>query len=182
MPTYTFMATGEISLADIQRIVELTEAGSLRWSEASSALAYLAMPASLEAANRLEAREQILGANLRGTRLGHTPASDWHYLRLTADSGTQYYVDRDSAADLIAAVDLLDRTVMRAISYGGTLASAHDTPSHCEVCQADTPHRALCDRPHGLAGAIMAGSERLVCLRCSHSTPLSATSTGRAGE
>lgn len=42
--------------------------------------------------------------------------------------------------------------------------------AHCRVCEKESPFAQVIDAPYGMAGAYMAGSERLICIVCKEDT------------
>jgi hypothetical protein len=114
-----------------------------------------------------------IGPSFQGARIGYNgETSRLTYVRL--DNGHfRAYADDASTEEILAIAQELYQLTRKAVRLGGRLASEQDEVRRCEQCGADTPHRALVDRPYGLAGAVMGGSERLTCTICEHSTPLS---------
>lgn len=172
---YTFFEKGDISPNDLERLIELTDKGVLKWRASNTAYSLIGEPASREGLDSQQASALTVGANLRGIHLGYNPStSKWHFLRLTQDGGARHYVEEGAPAELMELTDRLYEQAQKAVRLGGLLASESDMPIACEECGAETPHRNLVDRPYGLEGAVMAGSERLTCVVCEKSVPHSA--------
>ncbi len=173
MAAYTFLTTGSISTTDLEQLIELTQAGTVFWRPDDHYTAFIGSPADAAVQDDQSALAAALGANLHGIRLGYTPDSyRWNYLRLVDASGRQHYLEANAVPPATSLCDQLYQLAQKAARLGGRLVSEHDTEHHCDHCQRSTPHRALCDRPYGLPGAIMSGSERLACTVCEHSTSL----------
>lgn len=172
---YTFFEKGDISPKDLERLIELTDNGVLKWRASNTAYSLIGEPVSREGLNSQQASAKTVGANLRGIYLSYTPSTHkWHFLRLTNDGGARHYVEEGAPAELMELTDRLYEQARKAVRLGGLLASENDVILACRECSAETPHRHLVDRPYGLAGAVMAGSERLTCIVCENSVPPSA--------
>ncbi|MDP4038594.1 MAG: hypothetical protein Q8P54_01325 [bacterium] len=75
--TYKFMADGEISKEDIERIIELTSNDLLIWKKENYMYRFSAFPADSDNIDK------IIGDNICGIRMGYDPfTNDWQYLRL----------------------------------------------------------------------------------------------------
>ena len=155
--THTFLQDGEVSAADIEELIRLSEEGLLRWQEDDTKPAYYAEPAN-SAANRQ------IGTSLRGLRIGFIPQRGWYYLRLTGDH--HEYLEGEVGDELKQLVDCLFEQARKAIRIGGILKSPHDREEWCQWCGKVTSHREVHDAPYGLAGATMADSDRKICLSC----------------
>ncbi len=170
MPPHTFLAEDDVSLHDVIRLIQLTSAGLLRWKPQEGYAAYEGFSIFQEANDTREASEAAIGANLRGMRFGFVPSTgQWHYLRLTSHVGQQFYVEEGSPPEIMESVQNLYELVVRAQRFAGRIGGPIE---HCERCGRDTPHAYLVDLAHGIAGAIMGGSERKVCTVCEHVTYL----------
>lgn len=170
---HRFLADDQVSGEDIRQLIELTNDGCLRWQPSDNSYAYNAFPMTQRAADDAQVSAGTIGENLRGIRLGYDPRTrEWHYLRLTSHGGNRYYVDEESGDELVDLVSQLHLLVLRAERLGGTIKSDQDKLHFCEQCGKETPHKHLIDSPHGIAGAIMAGSERLTCTACERSTSI----------
>jgi hypothetical protein len=168
MDPYAFMEAGEIRLSDVQRLIELTQQGVLVWRGSSGRYAMSAEPVTGEALDWAAVSAELVGANLRGVRIGWNPSTDkLHFLRLTDHGHEQHYVEAGSSPELMAAGEELHQLGRRALRLGGRLTRGEEGDVRpCSTCEQDTEHMHLHDAPYGLAGATMAGSERYVCTVC----------------
>ncbi len=171
--SHTFLEQGSVRVQDLLVLTQLTEDGKLDWRRSTGFTAYYADPVDMDACN-------AIGPSLGGARIGFVPdTEEWHYLRLVDQRGKRHYVEAGSPAEQMELVDRLYQIVQKAARLGGTLKSEGDRDLLCTQCGNTTPHRILVDRPHGLQGAVMAGSERLVCTKCELATPIEDTTEER---
>lgn len=173
---HRFARDGEISELDLGQLIKLTEVGRLHWRHAERDLcAFNAYPVVNDQLDLTGAGFAQLGENLANLRFGYNPAdSNWHYLRLIDPLDLRYYVEAPTHPEIHQLTDRLYSLVRKAHRLCGTLWSPEDARYDCQACGRSTQHRALVDRPYGLEGAVMGGSERLVCLICEHVQPLPA--------
>lgn len=167
MPEYTFLEGDKVNASDIRRLIELTTAGTLRWEHSDTACAVSAHPADQAANDSRTLAEELVGANLRGIRVGYDPSTNhWHYLRLTSHEWRQYYVEAGSPSELMELGEQLYSLARKAERLCGTLKSAADEMHFCKTCGEETPHKHLVDSPYGIQQIVMHGTERLVCVQC----------------
>jgi hypothetical protein len=94
---YEFMADDEVSVEDVKRLVSLT-------------------------LDDKRASDEIIGANLKGMRIGFNPDTRrWHYLRLADGGGEHNYVEGEVTPEMQQAVDALFD--LAAASDGGLIAA-----------------------------------------------------------
>ncbi len=164
---HTFLQGDTITIVDITFLIEKTRSGELHWEPNDRISRFEGFPFTEEGYPVWT----NLAENICGILLGFNPRdSQWHYLRIENSAGQYFYVDRGESGSLHELVEQLYQGVQKAMRFGGDFAN---TQIHmCSRCKCATPHKMLCNRPHGLAGAIMAGSERNVCVVCEKSTSL----------
>lgn len=114
MSNYRFIEQDKVSKEDVKKLTKLTEDGILEWHLSNGYCALSAYPYSQVLKDDEKASSEVIGENLRGSRIGFRPDNkDWHYLRLTDHNRKDHYVEKDSEKSLTELVDKLYETVVK---------------------------------------------------------------------
>jgi len=112
----------------------------------------------------------IAEQNISDVRIGFDqPRYPWewefYYLAITDASQTPHVVEGAMVPSdvLYLAKRTLFVASLAVRTEDGTL---NGEIRDCNSCQEPTPHLSICSAPHGIRGAIMAGSERCECALC----------------
>ena len=164
MAEHIFLQERRIEAADINEVLDLTATGDLEWGRDHRALA-LGTDVDYSMG-----REVAIARNLLEVRVGFTPSDSLNYLRMK-DAGEEfYYVEEGSEQELLGLANRVLKVANVCMTVvGGRLSG---TMQDCGVCERQTGHLALYRAAHGIAGAVMAGSERLECVSCGDTAPI----------
>ncbi len=175
MIDHEFLQGGQIHEADLREVLDLTAVGDLEWGRVEG---YTALGTNVGRVLGWEVAEE---ANLVDVRAGFNPPesnpASFNYVRLTDRDGRQYYVAEDENPELIpVAQRVLDLGLIAVTVPGGRLSGRIEACASGEHDDRESGHITVYNAPHGIAGAVMGGSERHICVQCSHTTPVAAHS------
>jgi hypothetical protein len=158
MSEHVFLQSGQIEVADINEVLDLAAVGWLEWGSDSRSLAFGSN------VDYSMGNDVAVSKNLLEVRVGYTPSDALNYLRMKDANQELYYVEDGSDEELLSLAGRVLRVAQVAMTvYGGRLSG---TIQDCGDCERPTGHISLYDAPYGIAGAKMAGSERIECVSC----------------
>ena len=164
MAEHIFLQRQRIEAADINEVLDLTATGQLEWGRDSQALAFGTN------VDYSMGRDCAVKRNLLEVRVGFTPSEALNYLRMKDANEELYYVEDGSDEELL----VLARRVLRVGNIALTVPGGRlsGTLEDCGPCERETGHLTLYDAAHGIAGAVMSGSERVECVSCGDTAPI----------
>lgn len=164
MAEHIFLQRQRIEPADINEVLDLTATGQLEWGRDNRSLAFGTN------VDYSMGREVAIARNLLEVRVGFTPSEALNYLRMKDASEELYYVEDGSDEELLALANRVLRVGNIALTVPGGRLSG--TMEDCDPCERETGHLTLYDAAHGIAGAVMSGSERVECVSCGDTAPI----------
>lgn len=167
MAEHIFLQRQQIEVADINEVLDLSATGQLEWGRDPRSLAFGTN------VDYSMGRDVAIARNLLEVRVGFTPSEALNYLRMKDANEELYYVEDGSEEELLALARRVLRVGNIALTVPGGRLSG--TMEDCGPCERETGHLALYDAAHGIAGAVMAGSERNECVSCGDTVPIAQT-------
>lgn len=164
MAEHIFLQRQQIEPADIHEVLDLTAVGQLEWGRAERVLAFGTN------VDYSMGREIAVARNLLEVRVGLTPREDLNYLRMKDAREQLYYVEDGSDEELLTLANRVLRIGNIALTVPGGRLSG--TMEDCGTCERQTGHLALYNAVHGIAGAVLGGSERIECVGCGDEAPI----------
>ncbi len=164
MAEHIFLQRQRIEPADINEVLDLTATGQFEWGSDDRALAFGTN------VDYSMGRDIAIARNLLEVRVGFTPSKALNYLRMKDASEVLYYVEDGSDEELLALANRVLRVGNIALTVpGGRLSGSLED---CGSCERETGHLSLYNAAHGIAGAVMSGSERIECVSCGDTAPI----------
>lgn len=164
MTEHIFLQRQQIEPADIHEVLDLTAMGQLEWGRDYRSLA---IGTNVDYSM---GRDVAVARNLLEVRVGFTPSDALNYLRMKDASEEFYYVEDGSDNELLALANRVLRIGNVALTVPGGRISGN--MENCVTCERETGHLTFYNAIHGIAGAIMAGSERVECVTCGDTAPI----------
>ncbi len=111
---YTFLSSGEVSVADVVQLIRLTISGRLRWVHSQEFFFFSAyMGTSRKFPGRKPSKEEI-GQNISGARFGYhrrCRTHGFHYLSIFDEQKQTHAVEGAVSGKMLAAVNMLFEVV-----------------------------------------------------------------------
>ncbi len=164
MAEHVFLQERRIETADINEVLDLTATGELEWGRD-----YRALALGTDVGHSMGS-EVAIARNLLEVRVGFTPSDALNYLRMKDANEELYYVEEGSEQELLSLANRVLRIANVCMTVTGGRLSG--TMEDCGTCERQTGHLALYNSVHGIAGAVMAGSERIECVSCGDTAPI----------
>ena len=168
MAEHVFLQEQQVVRADINEILDLSAVGKLEWGN-DHRFAAIGSNVGYSMGDEI-----AVTRNLLEVRVGYNPDkhNSLNYLRLQDRDRQFHYIEDGSDEGLLGLATRLLRIGEIAVRTSNGRLSG--TLENCGDCGRETGHIRLYDAPHGLAGAIMAGSARVECVSCASTTKLAA--------
>jgi len=158
MAEHIFLQRQQIEPADIHEVLDLTATGQLEWGRSVGLLAFGTH------VDYSMGRKVAIARNLLEVRVGFTPSEALNYLRMKDANDELYYVEEGSNEELLVLATRVLKVGRIALTVPGGRLSG--TLEDCGTCERQTGHLALYNAVHGIAGAVLGGSERVECVGC----------------
>ncbi len=132
---HVFLMRGEISVPDLEKLIERTNENILIWHKRSGVYSIQAFPSVRIAWDNQQASEAVVGRNIRGVRIGMDPNTrNWHFVRLSDHYQNKFYVDLTSPSELQASAQTLYQTAMLQLAkrLGIDIPDEHSLPEYAE--------------------------------------------------
>ncbi|MCA9349140.1 hypothetical protein KC878_03275 [Candidatus Saccharibacteria bacterium] len=171
-------------IEELDWVIDNTALGNLEWGHAAGV--------AVIGSNtwRVKGRDWQSQEGIEDIRVGYHPYKNsgypripWslNYITIKYAAGKPLDIDpqryeRDNAV-IRRAERVLYVACLAVHIEGGRLPGA--TKHYCQSCEAETPVIRLVERPHGIEGAVMPGSEHCECARCGDVVSDMATTTVR---
>lgn len=164
MAEHIFLQRQQIEPADINEVLDLSAIGQLEWGRDQRSLAFGTN------VDYSMGRYLAVARNLLEVRIGFTPSQSLNYLRMKDANEELYYVEDGSDEKLLELARRVLRVGNIALTVPGGRLSG--TMAGCDSCERETGHLTLHNIAYGIAGAVLAGSERVECVSCGDTTPI----------
>ena len=168
MAEHIFLQRQRIEKPDLTEVLDLSATGTLEWGWAGRGWAAFGTNVDYSMG-----REIAVDRNLLEVRVGFKPlveGTELNYVRMKDAKKKVYYVDEVSEESLLSLANRILRIGELALTIpGGRLSGKME---NCTDCAKQTGHIALYNAVHGIAGAVLSGSERTECVGCGSTIPI----------